>query len=86
MHRSADDTPQDLLGSVGRHVILPEGEEPVIATVTDSAMLPDQPFLKQARAGDRILFYQEVKKVIIYRPSTDRIVDIGPLSIAQPKR
>lgn len=78
--------PQRVIGQVGRHAMLPKDEEPVIATVTDPAKLPDQTFLKQARAGDKILFYQKAKKVIIYRPGIDKIVDIGPLSVAQPKQ
>lgn len=65
---------------VGLHVILPEGEEPVLATITDKNKLESE-FLKRGQDGDRVLIYSKAKKVIIYRPSIDRVVEIGPVSI-----
>lgn len=69
--------------SVGRHVLLPKDEEPAIATVTDKSKLQSE-FLKQAENNDKILIYQKAKLVIIYRPSIDKIVNIGPVSMSSP--
>jgi hypothetical protein len=66
---------------VGRHYLLPTNEQPVLATVTDRTQVTT-PFLKQAQDGDKILIYPTAKVVIIYRPSIDRIVAVGPVEIA----
>lgn len=66
--------------AVGRHIVVPQDEEPVLATVTDTSKITT-PFLRQSENGDKILIYQKAKKVIIYRPSIDRIIDTGPLSM-----
>ena len=67
---------------VARHFALP-AEEPVLATVTDTNKLTS-PFLKRAQNGDRVLIYQQTKLAIIYRPSIDRIIAVGPVSIDTP--
>lgn len=70
---------QATLNAVDNHIILPANEEPTLATVEDSNLLTD-PFLKKvAKQGDKILLYYTAEKVIVYRPSEDRIVDIFPL-------
>lgn len=66
---------------VSKHFILPPDEVPALITVTDASKLTT-PFLKQAQDGDKILVYQNAKKVIIYRPNIDRVVDAGPVTIA----
>ena len=66
---------------VGRHFVLPNDETPALATVTDKAKLTTK-FLQKAENGDKILIYQKASRVIIYRPSIDRIIDVGPVQIA----
>ena len=65
---------------VGRHYVLPD-EEPALATVEDKTKLNSE-FLRSAEDGDKLLIYQGAKKVILYRPSIDRIIEVGPISIA----
>lgn len=65
---------------VARHYVLPD-EEPALATVEDKTKLNSE-FLRSAENGDKLLIYQGAKKVILYRPSIDRIIEVGPISIA----
>mgnify|MGYP000954817115 len=65
---------------VAQHMLLPTNETPALLTVTNSAKLTTD-FLKQAKNGDKILIYENNKKAIIYRPSIDRIVAVGPIQI-----
>ncbi|HSX02385.1 MAG TPA: hypothetical protein VLI05_03665 [Candidatus Saccharimonadia bacterium] len=65
---------------VARHMLLPAGEQPELATVTDATKL-QTPFLRQAHNGDKLLVYEKAGQAIIYRPSLDRIVAVGPVSI-----
>jgi len=67
--------------SVSKLVILPTGEDPTLATVTDKNSLTDNFLKTNAENGDKILVYITAKKVYIYRPSINKIVNIGPLTI-----
>lgn len=68
---------------VSQHYVLPKDEEPAVLTVTDKKKLTT-PFFKHVENGDRILIYQKNKIAIIYRPSIDRIVSVGPVEIGAP--
>ncbi len=65
---------------ISRHMILPAGEQPELATVTDASKL-QTPFLRQARNGDKLLVYEKAGEAILYRPGIDRIVAVGPVDI-----
>lgn len=65
---------------VGKHYVLPTNEQPELATVTDPSKL-SAAFLKKSHKGDKILIYQKSQRVIIYRPSIDRIVDVGVVQV-----
>lgn len=66
---------------VGELFVLPVDEEPALFTVTDKRQVTTE-FLKVSENGDKVLVYQKNKRIIIYRPSIDKIVDVGPVSIA----
>jgi len=66
---------------VGKLMVLPTDEEPSTATVLDKEKLKDQAFFKNAENGDKILIYAGTKKAILYRPSTDKIIEVMPLVI-----
>lgn len=68
---------------VANHYLLPRDEQPALATVTDRTKLSSN-FFKQADNGDKILIYQKNHIAIIYRPSIDRLVAVGPVSIDTP--
>ncbi len=72
---------QQLLVKVGKLIELPQGEIPTVATVSDEAVLKDQPFFARARNGDKVLIYKTAKKAILYDPVANRIRDVGPVNI-----
>jgi len=66
-----------ILSKVSELIILPEGI-PNIAIIEDiDTLVIDQPFFEGAENGDRILIYEE--KAIIYSPSRDILVNVGPV-------
>lgn len=69
---------QEIVSRVGKLFMLPS-EEPQMATVLDVEKLKDQSFFQQAQNGDKILAYPKAQKAILYRPSTNIIVEVGPL-------
>ncbi len=72
---------QQLVTEVGKLIVLPAGETPTVATVTDASRLQANPFFANAKKGDRVLIYTKAKKAILYRPGEHKIVDVGPISV-----
>jgi len=72
-----------LVEKVSKLVVLPSGEEPVVATVTDKEKLKDQPVFEKAENGDKILIYSQAKKAYIYSPEKNVVVDIIPVNIGE---
>lgn len=70
-----------LVEKVGQLIVLPEGEEPTVATVSDPEKLKNQPFFANAKAGYKVLIYTNAKKAILYDPVLNKIVEVAPLNI-----
>jgi len=70
-----------LVKLVSRHVLLPVGEEPKVATIVDIEKLrKDQPvFYENAKNGDRVLIYFIAQKAFIYDPVNDIVINVGPV-------
>ena len=84
-HTNGQTEEKKVAAEVARHVLLPTDETPALATVTDPSKLKNNPFLKQTRSGDKILIFAKWQQAVIYRPSSDRIVDIGPVDVSAPE-
>lgn len=81
----AQEENKKIIDAVGKLVLLPEGEEPTIATVTDASKLKSQQaFFTRANEGDKVLIYTQALKAIMYRPSENKIIEIAPLVIGNP--
>ena len=70
-----------LLEEVGRVYELPGDEHPELATVSDVKQLANQEFFKRAQNGDKVLIFANAKKAVLYRPSTSKIIEVGPVSM-----
>lgn len=70
-----------LVARVGKLLVLPEGEQPTVATVSDIDKLRDQPFFTNAKNGDKVLIYTNARRVVLYDPVANKIVDVAPLNI-----
>ena len=77
---------KDIIAKVGKLIMLPTGEEPIVATINDAAtLIKDQPFYKGSINGDIVLVYQKAAKAIIYSPTKGVIVNVGPI-FQQPQQ
>ena len=65
---------------VGKLILLPD-EIPTVATVSNPEKLKDQLFFARAKAGDKVLVYTIAKKVYLYDPVNNIIVNVAPLSV-----
>lgn len=74
---------QDLIRKVGVLVKLPAGEEPTIADVSDVTKAKAQSaFFNNAQNGDKVLLYVKGGTAILFRPATGKVINQGPLNIA----
>jgi len=74
---------EDLVNKVSKLIALPEDENPTVATVTDIEAVKDQTFFAKAQNGDKVLIYTNARKAILYRPSENRILEVGLVNINQ---
>ncbi|PIZ94925.1 MAG: hypothetical protein COX80_05440 [Candidatus Magasanikbacteria bacterium CG_4_10_14_0_2_um_filter_33_14] len=69
------------LKSVGKLMLLPSDEAPTMATVLDKSKLQDQAFFSGVEDNDKLLIFPKASQAIIYRPSTNKIIKVGPIFI-----
>ncbi|MGI9027266.1 MAG: hypothetical protein ACR2FM_00245 [Candidatus Saccharimonadales bacterium] len=70
---------------VAKLIELPADEDPTIATVVDPDKLSNQPFFAKAQKDDRVVMYAKAKKAVLYRPSSNKIIEVAPINIGDPK-
>jgi hypothetical protein len=71
----------ELVANVAKITVLPASETPTVATVSDISKLKDQAFFVNAQNGDKVLIYTKAKKAYLYRPSTNKIINIAPVNL-----
>lgn len=77
----AQRTSDTVIKKVGAITELPSGETPTVASVSDSTKAKTQSaFFAKSENGDKVLMYPKAGKAILYRPSTDKIILIAPLT------
>lgn len=65
---------------LSKMILLPKNETPTIATVKDVTKLKDQTFFVDAQNGDKLFVFNKAKKAFLYRPSTNMIINVQPVS------
>lgn len=69
-----------LVAEVGDKMVLPKGETPTIATVTDISKLESQPFFRDAQNGDKVMIFGSTSTAILYRQSIHKIIAVAPIN------
>ncbi|MFA6095289.1 MAG: hypothetical protein WC767_00370 [Candidatus Paceibacterota bacterium] len=62
---------------IGEAIVLPEGEVPTLATISDPEALKSQPFFANAKVGDIVLVYEVAKKAVLWRPSEKKLIEVS---------
>jgi hypothetical protein len=70
----------DLIEKVSKIILLPEGEVPTIATVSNPEELRSQPFFEKAKVGNKVLLYQIAKKAYLYDPTANKIIEVSSIT------
>ncbi len=69
---------EETIEAVSKLIELPE-ENPTVATVLDPELLKSQLFFAKAEKGDKVLIFTGAKKAILYSPSKNKIIEVGPV-------
>ncbi len=72
---------EQLVAVVGKLIILPQGELPTVATVSDPEVLKDQAFFAKAKKGDKVLLYATARKAYLYDPRANKILEVAPINL-----
>lgn len=75
----------DVVAKVGKLMELPKDEQPAMITIIDKSKLANELFFADALDGDQVLVYGLARKVIIYRPSTDKIIEATTFILPKTK-
>ena len=70
-----------ILDKISTIIVLPEDEQPTIATVSDPEVLKGQPFFAKAKKGFKVLIYANAKKSILYDPFENKVVETASMNI-----
>lgn len=62
---------------VSKLIEVPTDERPTIISVSDKGKLTSQLFFLNAENGDKVLIFPKSGKAILYRPSENKIVEVG---------
>lgn len=74
---------QLLVATVGKIMELPTDEVPTVANIVDKTKLNGQAFFIKAENEDKLLAYTKNMIAILYRPSTNKIINVAPITINQ---
>jgi hypothetical protein len=71
-----------VVAKVGKLMVLPN-ETPSMATVVDPKELSKEAFFAKANVGDKVILYPNARKVILYNPDQNRIIEVATLDIGK---
>ena len=84
MHSKAEQ--QGILKSISATVLLPN-EDPTSFTIADKTKLANKSLAARVENNDTLFIYTDAKKLVIYRPSIKKVVDllsIDPSTVQSP--
>ena len=74
---TTEDPVAQVVVSVEKHLLLPQGEHPQVARITDLKPLTNIPFFGNALVGDVVLVYCKTSLSVLYSPSRDKVIEVS---------
>jgi hypothetical protein len=66
---------ENIVNNIKTSIDLPE-EDPAMSTVIDKTKLTNPTLQARTENGDKLLIFAKAKRLVIYRPSTNKVVDM----------
>lgn len=76
-----DSEVKETVEKLGKILMLPSDETPVVLTVSDPAKLQNQPFFSMAKEGYKVVVYQKSKKAILYDSVQNKIIEVASITV-----
>lgn len=70
---------RQMIEYISEFIELPQ-EQPTIAVVSEREKL-NQPFFENAQNGDQVLVFEQAGKVLLYRPTTKKIINFANVQL-----
>lgn len=83
---SANLEKERIKSNVAKLIEVPQDEDPTIANVVDAPKLQKEAFYAKAQNGDRALFYVKAKKAFLYRPSSNKIIEVATFNLGNNEK
>jgi hypothetical protein len=80
---SAEEAKAQIAASVAdieRLMYIPDVSGAQLAIITDITKLKGQKFFEHAQNGDHLVLFPAAGKAVLYRPTTERIIEVGPFT------
>lgn len=74
---------REVVSVVGMIFDLPKDEDPIVANISNTEDIKNQPFFKNANLGDQLLIYEKNKKIILYSPVKNKIIEVSNLNMKE---
>ena len=68
-----------LIEKVNKIYILPVGNPAIFSVTNPETLVSQMPFFTGSVKGDKLLYYSELGTAIIYSPSRNKVVNVGPV-------
>lgn len=80
-NQAAQAETEQLVAKVGKLIELPKNEEATVVTLVDKEKFKGQAFFSNAENGDKFLIYTKSNMIIVYRPSQNKLINVGPFAV-----
>lgn len=77
-YKALNSEEKGIITRVGKLLNLPN-ETPIISTIYNEKDFKDNQTFKDIKTGDKLIIYLNANQSILYRPSTNTVVDIAPV-------
>ncbi len=73
-----------ILANLSKHILLPKESPQVMQITNPDELIQKDPFFSGSQSGDVLLIYRQAGKAIVFSPSRDIIVNVGPVQVDPP--
>lgn len=73
-----------ILNKLDNNILVPDDEQPLIATITDADLLKQsQPFYQDAENGHYLIIFPSISRAMIFDAQKGILINVGPLQIQE---